>query len=464
MGELIGSVSIEGIFPSVENDEVYGCVDTSSTDFIALTEDIAKNGIREIIVVSRDGYIISGHRRYAAARLLGHEIVRVRVHKDILRSDYTPEDWKTLLVSYNLQREKTFVVRIKEAALRINPDIAYEELCVNRDQHHDKNLKRLVIQGEKVRAQISAGKQQMLYSAIRVIESLREFWPLSVRQIHYQLLNDPPSRNTERKSNLIYQNDRSSYQDLCDLLTRARIIGQVDWQAISDETRPTSNTRFHRDAADFFYIDFTQFLRNYRRDLLQSQLDHVELVVEKLTVQNIIAPVAAKYCLPMTVGRGYCSLDPRKEIVERYRRSGKRKLILLIASDFDPDGEEIADSMVRSLRDDFGVSEIEASKVLLRQDQVKAWGLKQNHMEAKASSSRYNKFVEKYGSKQVFELEAVEPIQMQQAVEDSIRCAIDIEAFAKEVEAERIDAGKLAAIKAAVKELLSDLDMSGLGA
>jgi hypothetical protein len=196
--------------------------------------------------------------------------------------------------------------------------------------------------------------------------------------------------------------------------------------------------------------------------LLQSQLDHVELIVEKLTVQNIILPIAQKYCVPMTVGRGYCSLEPRKEIVDRFHRSGKRKLILLICSDFDPDGDEIAESFVRSIRDDFGVDGVEASKILLRADQAKAWNLPPNGMEAKESSSRFKKFFAKYGSKQVFELEAVSPSVMQSAVEEGIRAAIDMKAFEQEVQAERQDAVHLAAMKLKAKEFFVNSDMSGL--
>lgn len=52
-----------------------------------------------------------------------------------------------------------------------------------------------------------------------------------------------------------------------------------------------------------FLVDLQMyhFLRGYRRDLLQSRPDHVELIVEKLTVQNIIETVANRYTLPMTI-------------------------------------------------------------------------------------------------------------------------------------------------------------------
>ena len=38
------------------------------------------------------------------------------------------------------------------------------------------------------RKQISKAKMPFLEAALRVIEAQREFWPLSVRQVHYRLL------------------------------------------------------------------------------------------------------------------------------------------------------------------------------------------------------------------------------------------------------------------------------------
>src|SRR5207244_13084840 len=69
-----------------------------------------------------------------------------------------------------------------------------------------------------------------------------------------------------------------------------------------------------------------------------------DLVAEKLSVSSIIRPVAADYCIPLTIGRGYSSLPPRHAMAERYRKSGKDKLVLIVASDFDPEGEDIPHS------------------------------------------------------------------------------------------------------------------------
>ena len=95
--------------------------------------------------------------------------------------------------------------------------------------------------------------------------------------------------------------------------------------------------------------------------------------------------------MALTIGRGYCSLRPRSDIAERFHKSGKDRLVLLMLSDFDPDGEEIAHSFARSLRDDFGIQRIEPIKVALTAEQVKEFDLPPA-MKAKKKSSQYKRF------------------------------------------------------------------------
>lgn len=57
----------------------------------------------------------------------------------------------------------------------------------------------------------------------------------------------------------------------------------------------------------------------------------------------------------------YASLDPRAAMARRFKASGKERLILLVVSDADPEGMDIAESFGRSMRDDFGIEAIEVA-------------------------------------------------------------------------------------------------------
>ena len=448
-------LSIEDVYPSPENDDIYGEIDTTTNELISLANDIVANGIREPIVVTTDNFILSGHRRFHAAKLARLGKVPVRF-VDFARADLSEIDYKKELRSYNRQRLKSPAVQHREMLLDIDPELAHRQLIEERDTRDRHRPDPIEIVGSKRRSPISAAKRPMLDAAIKVIEGLKPYWPLTVRQIHYGLLNNPPLRHAS-KPHSRYANDKKCYKDLTDLLARARLEGLVCFESITDETRPTDCLRFDKNVTQFIDSEFHWFLKNYRRDLLQSQPDHIELVAEKLTIKSILTEVVQQYCLPMTIGRGYCSLDPRANIVSRFKKSGKDRLVLVVVSDFDPDGDEIAESLAKSIRDDFGIENVQAIKALLTQTQTESFGLPENLMEAKKSSPNYKKFTERYGSDKVFELEAVPPADLQRSLRESIDAIIDVNLFNAEIREEKREAAKLQSTRRAVADYCEGL-------
>jgi 5S rRNA maturation endonuclease (ribonuclease M5) len=290
-------------------------------------------------------------------------------------------------------------------------------------------LDRMNIIGTKTRATVK-GNRPLLDAAIKVIYELKEFWPLSDRQVHYRLLNDPPLKHAG-KPDSVYQNDRQSYQTLCNVLTRGRLSREIPWEAIGDETRPIAVWDVQKSVAPFIKKQFDRFMKGYARDYMQSQPNHIEIVGEKLTIKPIIDPVAMEFCIPYTIGRGYSSITPRHDMAERFWKSGKERLIVLILSDFDPDGEEIAQSFARSMRDDFDI-DVHPIKVALTGDQVGELRLPPK-MEAKEGSKNFQKFIDQYG-KNVFELEAIEPEKLQEMLDSAIKSIIDVNAFNSELD------------------------------
>ena len=224
--------------------------------------------------------------------------------------------------------------------------------------------------------------------------------------------------------------------------------------AISDETLPVHTWGLHDDVQSYLRREVNDFLKGYWRDLMQSQPNHIEIVGEKNTVKPIISPVASEFCIPMTIGRGFCSLPPRYQIAQRFEKSGKDRLVLLVVSDFDPDGQEIAHSLARSLRDDFGIKNIDAIKIALTFDQVSEFDLPPNE-QAKVTSTNYKRFVESYGH-DVFELDALEETDLQEILRQTIDSVIDVEAFNYELDREKEDATKLQALRESVKGALAD--------
>jgi hypothetical protein len=200
-------------------------------------------------------------------------------------------------------------------------------------------------------------------------------------------------------------------------------------------------------------------MKGYYRNLMQSQPNHIEIIGEKNTIAGVIRPVAMTYTISYTIGRGYSSLPPRHDMAVRFKQSGKEKLILLVLSDFDPEGEDIARSFAQSMRDDFGITNIVPIKVALTAEQVEHLNLPPN-LTAKKTSSRRKGFVERFGEN-VFELEAIPPATLQQYLRDAIDEVIDVDAYNAEIDREKQDAAFLDTVRRRAHAMLGNLGTEG---
>jgi len=436
--------SLNEIAPAPENELLYDSfTPNKDEDDYNLYLSIKEEGIREPLHISADGYLLSGHRRLAAAQWLGLEEVPCIVADDVVFGVLSANERLSVLSLYNKQRDKSHAERLREAIQEIDPDEAYKRLRQDRAKRCKVDIEDNVTLGSvKKRARITT--IGFLQAAQKAIESEKEFWPLSVRRVHYLLLNDPPLRH-DKKPESTYQNDLRSYKALTNLLLRARLTGDISQAAIEDETRPIRVVATYQNPADFIKEETEEFLRHYARDILRGQAHHIEILVEKNAIRKHVELVADEYCIPCTTGRGYSSLTPRWKMVLRFKQSGKESLILLILSDFDPDGEEIAASFPRSLRDDFGLLNVSAHKVAISGDDVRAHGLPSD-MEAKESSPNYKKFVKRHGV-HVAELDAAPVALLQGKLRDAIECCLDMDLFRAELAKEKVDSVFIAATK-----------------
>jgi len=452
----ISALPLASLRPSPENEKLYRPVDPNDQAIIGLARDIARNGLQEPLIVTADRFIISGHRRHIAAKLAELRTVPC-VIKPWMKDD-RPEDFLQLLAGCNRQRVKTRDEILREAIVTTDPDAAYQDLLAYRAEKATVPIKGITIRGEKKRARITKAKRPLLEAVKKVLERLRDYWPLSDRKIHYELLNDPPPYNASHPDAL-YENTEKCYDNqLVDILSRGRVAGEIPWEAIGDETRPIETWNVYPGPEGFFRNELDEFLRGYWRDRMQSQPNQIEIVCEKNTARPILQPVAAEFCIPMTTGRGYCSLAPRRKMLERWESGGKERLIIIFVCDFDPEGEDMPHSFARATRDDFKLADedITAIKAGLTAEQVVGLGLPES-VVAKESSTRYKRFVRDYGE-HAHELEAVSPETLQGMLRKAICGVIDIDAYNAELAAEQHDAKFLAARrKVAVEAMGVDL-------
>jgi hypothetical protein len=439
--KLVTDLPIDLICPAPENDSLYRLIDTSDPEFRAFAESI-RVAVRVPLTITEDGYILSGHRRHAAAKFVGRTTVPT-IQVPITRwGNY--DEFVRLLADYNQQRVKTIAEQLREQVVLTNPEDAHQRLTEYRREKAAVGIEALEIIGKTERTELTDAKIPFFNAVVAVLNDRREYWPLSDRQIFYLLLNAPPPVHAG-KPNSRFRNDPSCYHALTRLLTDARVLGRIPFHVIHDPTRPVVHYRGHDEPGSFLRSETDGFLRGYYRNLMQSQANHFELLGEKNTVQSVLDPIASDYTIPLTICRGYPSISPRHDIAQRFRKSGKDKLVLLIASDFDPEGEDIPHSIARSMRDDFKIDTVHAIKVALTAEQVQRFQLVPN-AEAKVSSKRFKKFAAKYG-KDVFELEAIDPAQLDKEVRAAVEGVIDRDAYTAEVKAEKRDAAHIATVR-----------------
>jgi hypothetical protein len=457
-------VPLERLRPASVNGKIYKPLDPDDPSLVTLSQDVAAKGLLEPIVVTLDDVIVSGHRRRAACGLAG--LPEVPVRRLNLKTD--DPRFEHYLVSFNAQRVKSPAEQIREEIVRTSPNDAHNELLGHRAMERSKGRARLLDSGLRLldpasarrRSVISSAKGPMLAAARAILDKYEDYWPLTLRQIHYRMLVYHVLRNAKNK-NSRYVNTPQCYKDLSNLLTRARLQGVVPWEAMHDPTRPRTTWTHWDNVATYTREQLDQFLCGYQRNLIQSQPAYVELIVEKLTVQDVAERAAGPFHVPVGVGRGYTSVTCLDETAERFRASGKDRFILLIAGDLDPEGESISETWGACLRDEHGVANLTTIKIAVNPDQVREYHL--SPLPVNKESSRADGFEALHGQN-VYELEAFEPDQLQNLIREAIRGVLDLDRFREEQRRESEDARYLMAFRKQVQETLKDFPRSQDGA
>ena len=164
---------------------------------------------------------------------------------------------------------------------------------------------------------------------------------LTLRQLYYQLVTKNIIPNKER-----------AYKNLSNMVSDARLAGELDWDAIEDRIRVPSIPSEWKSIKEI--VDSAIY--SYRLPRWETQEYYIELWVEKDALAGVLAPLAKKYHIPLMVNRGYSSQSAMYEASNRFlrRQDYGKPLRLLYLGDFDPSGEDIGSGHRRSYVDVWG--------------------------------------------------------------------------------------------------------------
>jgi hypothetical protein len=245
-----------------------------------------------------------------------------------------------------------------------------------------------------------------------VSEYVAQGFRLTIRQLYYQLVARGHVENTVQ-----------SYANVQGLMTKARMAGLIDWDAIEDRTRGFVD-RPHWTSGGSILQAAAQ---SYWEDLWTEQETRVFVIVEKEALSGVLEPVCREYDLPLLAARGYPSASTLREFARERILHTTRCVVLLHLGDHDPSGIDMSRDLLERLEvfTYFGV-ELDFKRIALTMDQVNE--LKPPANPAKSTDARFESYRALYGEES-WELDALSPNYIRDLIVNNVTPYIDQDAW-----------------------------------
>lgn len=288
------------------------------------------------------------------------------------------------------------------------------------------------------RNKISERKQHL----VSIIFDLKKFWPLTVRQVFYQMVSKGYIENT-----------RNSYQSISRYLVEMRENDVIPWETIVDQSRKVSAKPGYENGRQFVEKHLKNVYASYQRCRMQSQGKNIELWVEKDTLTNLFINITNRCCMRLMTSRGYNSVTKLKEYSNRAQEAMYRgqSPVILYLGDHDPSGLDMEHASIAKLLE-YHV-DVQFKRIALTYEQANEWNLPRNPDSVKATDSRSKAYVKKYGQ-YAWEVEAIHPQNLQEMVWQAIGNEIDVNVFKRQMEIEQQERERFQQLGARVQEII----------
>jgi hypothetical protein len=228
-------------------------------------------------------------------------------------------------------------------------------------------------------------------------EIIKAGQPMTVRQVFYQVT----VRGFVEKA-------ESGYSKVQTDLTVMRRAGDLPYHYLADNTRWQRKPRTFDGVAEA--LEHTA--RFYRKSLWANADAYVEVWPEKDALAGVVYPITAAFDVPLMVARGYASLSFLHTAAE-YINDLDVPTYIYHLGDFDPSGVNAGEKIEETLREMAPDADISFQRIAVKPWQIEEWGLPTR--PTKTSDSRAKSF----GEISV-ELDAIEPNQLRELVQDAI--------------------------------------------
>ena len=264
---------------------------------------------------------------------------------------------------------------------------------------------------------------------IEVTNNLEKYWPLTLRQIYYQLV-----------AGGLIENTRSKYTLLSLLVKWMRIDERLPWDVLEDRTRTITDKRGWENMSEFIESETEWLFNGYARCLVQGQNKYIEVWTEKDALLRIFHNVVEPYCMRAVTCRGYQSVTFIADFYTRAEQAIMRGQtpVILYFGDLDPSGVQMLEATIETLESELGLEGVIFKRIALLPEHIQKYNVPHDPTAIKKTDTRYKKYKDVYGDTAV-ELDAHHPGIIREICENAIRAEIDIEMFESEKEEEEID-------------------------
>jgi hypothetical protein len=291
---------------------------------------------------------------------------------------------------------------------------------------------------------------------IKIADDLKSYWPLTVRQIHYQLFARKIFWGGRRASK-IYPNTKSGQGDLIKVAKWARIGEMLSWDSIEDRTRSLYRPYKFEDIQSYLKNELHYLLSDYKRCLVQDQDVYVELWIEKDALFKIFKNIAQAYCVPVIACKGYDSITYLHHFYDMASKaiSQGRTPTVLYFGDLDPSGVAMLESSITTLQDEMGLQGAKFKRMAVNPDQVIKYQLPNDPDAGKSKDTRFESYIEKYGYVFV-ELDALHPHQLEDMARNAIENELNMSSFREQQEIEQFDLNRIDTIRQRVVDVFNE--------
>lgn len=266
---------------------------------------------------------------------------------------------------------------------------------------------------------------------------------IHLRRVHYQLVSQP---NPLRWDGKPYENTENNWKALCEAGKQARYLGLVDPEAFVDRRNPEPHIyvpESYVERPGWHSSGIYWFMPEIQADL-SADLDwslpwfsvtgfdysealqpyHLELWVEKSTMNDVLIPICRNYGVNLVTGVGFMSITSVLTLIKRALRLKKPTRVLYI-SDFDPAGDGMPVAVARQLEywlNEYGRGlDVKLNAIALTKEQVKQYHLPR--IPIKDTDRRKSHFEMLYGegAVELDALEALYPGELARIVTENVR-------------------------------------------